>query len=132
MFTMPIGELSRRTRVNIETIRYYERTGVLPHPPRTEGGRRVYGEDDLKRVGFVRRCRELGFALDSVREMLRMVDGGDVTCDQVREIATDHLGDVRARIADLKNMEKTLGATVSRCAGGETPDCPILETLYTA
>jgi len=126
-----IGELSRRTNVNIETIRYYERNGILPVPPRTDGGHRLYDERYLERVGFVRRCRELGFSLDSVKGMLRMVDGGDVTCEQVRTIAQDHLEDVRLKISDLKKMEKILGRTISRCDGGEYPDCPIIEALFT-
>ena len=126
-----IGELSRRANVNIETIRYYERTRVMPPPPRTEGGHRVYDEEHLKRLSFVRRCRELGFGLDSVKEMLRMVDGGDVTCEQVRTIAQGHLDDVRQKIADLIRMEKTLNKTVSGCEGGGNPDCPIIEALFT-
>jgi len=131
MHKMLIGELSRLTNVNIETIRYYERNAILPAPPRTEGGHRIYDENHLKRLSFVRRCRELGFALDSVKEMLRMVDGGDVTCEQVRVIAQGHLEDVRSKIADLKRMEKTLNSTVSTCAGGEDPDCPIIDSLFT-
>lgn len=130
MQNMLIGELSRRTNVKIETIRFYERKGILPAPPRTESGRRVYGEDNLKRLFFVRRCRELGFALDSVSEMLRMIDGDAITCRHVRTIARNHLDDVRSKIADLERMEKTLSLTVSRCDGGEDPDCPIIEALY--
>ncbi len=126
-----IGELSRRTNVNIETIRYYERNGILPAPPRTEGGHRIYDEAHLKHLNFVRRCRELGFGLDSVKEMLRMVEGGDVTCEQVRIIAQNHLDDVRSKIDDLRRMEKTLNRTVSGCEGGKDPDCPIIEALFT-
>lgn len=102
----------------------------MPTPPRTEGGRRVYTKEFLKRLCFVRRCRELGFGLDSVMEMLQMVDGDTVTCRQVRTISQDHLKDVRSKIVDLKRLEKTLSRTVSRCDGGEDPDCPIIETLY--
>lgn len=130
MDTMPIGELSRRAGVNIETIRYYERTGVLPPPPRTEGGRRVYDEEHLKCLSFVRRCRELGFGLGSIKAMLHMVDGGAVTCEEVRAVAKSHLDDVRAKIADLRRMEKTLNTTVASCDGGQSPDCPIIEALY--
>ena len=130
MGNMQMGELSRRANVNIETIRFYERKGILPAPPRTEGGRRIYNEDFLKRLCFVRRCRELGFALDSVLEMLQMVDGDAVTCRQVRTIAQNHLSDVRSKIVDLERMEKTLSLTVSRCDGDEDPDCPIIEALY--
>lgn len=130
MTAISIGELSRRTEVNIETIRYYERTGVLPPPPRTGGGHRVYAEDHLKRLSFVRRSRELGFGLDSIKEMLQMVDARDVSCEQVRGIAKGHLDNVRDKITDLERMEKTLSATVSLCDGGETPECPILDTLF--
>ena len=77
--TFSIGALSQGTGVNVETIRYYERIGVLPSPPRTEGGHRVYGDRHLRRLNFVRRSRELGFSLDEVKRMLRLVDGGDVT-----------------------------------------------------
>lgn len=130
MTVIAIGELSRRTKVNIETIRYYERCGVLPPPPRTGGGHRAYGEDHLKRLNFVRRSRELGFSLDEVRQMLRLVDGGDVTCEQVKEMTLEHLANVRAKIADLRRMERTLKDTAARCAGDKTPDCPIIEALF--
>ncbi len=130
MTVISIGGLSSRAGVNIETIRYYERTGVLPPPPRTPGGHRVYAEEHLKRLNFVRRSRELGFSLDSIKEMLRMVDASGVTCEQVREIAQAHLDNVHAKIKDLRRMEKTLGRTVSLCDGGEAPECPIIETLF--
>ncbi|MFQ5764302.1 MAG: helix-turn-helix domain-containing protein [Rhodospirillales bacterium] len=125
-----IGALSRGTGVNVETIRYYERVGVLPPPPRSEGGHRIYGDQHLRRLNFVRRSRELGFSLDEIKHMLRLVDGGDVTCEQVREMALDHLHDVRDKIADLKRMERTLKDTAAQCEGGETPDCPIIDVLF--
>jgi len=127
---MMIGELSKATGCNIETIRYYERIGMIPKPPRTAGGHRDYDTPHLKRLNFVRRSRELGFSLDEIRQMLRLVDGGDVSCDQVHDMALEHLSDVRAKISDLKRMERTLKDTASRCSGGETPDCPIIETLF--
>ena len=127
---MMIGELSTRTGVNIETIRYYERIGILPPTPRTPGGRRVFDDGLMKRLNFVRRSRELGFGLDHIRQMLEMVDGGGVTCTRVRHIAAGRLEDVRAKIADLKRMEIIRDRTVADCAGGESPDCPIIETLY--
>ena len=91
---------------------------------------RAYGEDHLKRLNFVRRSRKLGFSLNEVRQMLRLVDGGDVTCEQVRLITLEHLHDVQDKIADLKRMEKTLKDTAARCAGGEAPDCPIIDSLF--
>lgn len=130
MIAIPIGGLSDRTKVKVETIRFYERIGILPAPPRTQGGHRVYGEDQIKRLSFIRRSRELGFALESVKQMLRMVDGGDVTCEQVRQISSNHLNDVRAKLTDLKRMEKALSKTVNKCGGGKAPDCPIIEALF--
>jgi MerR family mercuric resistance operon transcriptional regulator len=127
-----IGKLSARSGVNIETIRYYERIGILPAPPRSAGGHRIYDADHLKRLCFVRRCRELGFALEDVRALLRLVDGGDYSCEEVREMTLVHLGAVRARIADLLTMERTLGDMAARCDGGEVPDCAIVEALFEA
>jgi MerR family mercuric resistance operon transcriptional regulator len=124
-----IGALSKRTGVHIETIRYYERVGMLPAPPRSSGGHRLYGADHLKRLGFIRRSRELGFALEEIRTLLRLVGGGDYTCAEVRGIALDHLAQVRAKIGDLQRMEETLAATVARCDGSEAPDCPIIDAL---
>ncbi len=118
--------------MNIETIRYYERIGILPAPPRGAGGHRIYDADHLKRLCFVRRCRELGFSLDDVRALLRLVDGGDYTCEEVRDMALAHLDAVRARIADLLAMERTLEDMTARCLGGEIPDCAIVEALFEA
>ena len=124
-----IGALSKRTRVHVETIRYYERIGILPPPPRSAGGHRVYGADDLRRLVFIRRSRELGFTLEEIRTLLRLVGGGDYTCAEVRGVALDHLAQVRAKIADLQRMEETLAATIGRCDGSEAPDCPIIDAL---
>ena len=126
---LAIGELSRRTGVNIETIRYYERIGIMPNPPRTEGGQRVYGESHMKRLTFVRRGRELGFSLDDIRALLGLVDGGEFTCGEVKDLTVAHIGDIRRKIADLRRMEKVLKEIASKCDGGDVPDCPILEVL---
>ena len=132
MFDRTIGKLSASSGVNIETIRYYERIGILPAPPRSTGGHRLYDEQHLKRLCFVRRCRDLGFTLDDVRALLRLVDGGDFTCDEVKEMTLDHLGGVRRRIADLRTMERTLDDMAARCDGGEVPDCAIVDALFEA
>ena len=124
-----IGALSKTTGVNIETIRYYERIGMVPAPPRTAGGHRLYGADHLRRLAFIRRSRELGFSLQEVRGLLGLVDGREVTCDRVRAVTLNHLGDVRRRIADLRKMERVLRAMAQTCDGGAVPDCPIIETL---
>jgi len=125
-----IGALSERAGCNIETIRYYERETLLPDPPRTEGGHRVYNEVHLKRLTFIRRSRELGFTLEEVRGLLRMVDGEHYTCAEVKSLTLDHLEDVRGKLADLKKLEKVLKQLADRCSGGETPDCPIVEALF--
>ena len=125
---MQIGELSRRTGCNIETIRYYERIGVLDVPLR-RGRYRSYGEEDVGRLGFVRRARELGFTLDEVRALLELATGGQAACAGVRDVAASHLADVRAKIADLKRMERVLAASVRACEAGDDPACPLLQTL---
>lgn len=123
-----IGELSRRTGVNIETVRYYEKIGLLRAPPRTEGGHRLYPDAHLKRLIFIRRSRELGFTLDEVRNLLGLVEGG-YTCGQVQEAALTHLKGIRRKIADLRRMERSLAETAAGCQGGTTPDCPIIDVL---
>lgn len=125
-----IGALSQATGVNIETIRYYERIGILPAPPRSRGGHRVYGLDHMKRLAFVRRSRELGFSLQEVRGLLDLVDGGEVTCDQVKAVTLGHLDEVRRRIADLRRMERVLRDMAATCAGGAVPECPIVDALF--
>ncbi|MFN4175550.1 MerR family transcriptional regulator [Phenylobacterium sp.] len=126
---IPIGELSRRTGCNIETIRYYERIGLMPPPPR-RGRYRSYGPDDVGRLGFVRRARELGFTLDEVRALLGLAAGGQAACAEVRTLAASHLQDVRARIADLRRMERVLADSVRACDAGQDPGCPLIQALY--
>jgi MerR family mercuric resistance operon transcriptional regulator len=125
---LSIGQLSDLTGVGIETIRYYEKAGLLPKPPRTAGGHRLYENDHIKRLIFIRRSRELGFTLGEIRNLLAMVDGG-YTCGQVQRAALDHLNSIRSKIQDLRRMEKTLATTAARCKGGRAPACPIIEVL---
>jgi len=125
-----IGELSSRTGVNIETIRYYERINMMPHPPRTASGRRLYGQMENRTLAFIRRARELGFTLDEIRALLALADeGGHQACVEVRDLASRHLADVRAKIADLKAMEGILADAVHRCDEGEPSDCPLIDAL---
>lgn len=124
-----IGEVSRLTGVNIETIRYYERIRMMPTPPRTASGRRVYGTADLRRLVFIRRARELGFSLDEIRALLRLGGPEKASCREVREIATHHLEDIRAKLRDLRKLERLLAKTVARCSGKMAPDCPVLDIL---
>lgn len=127
---MRIGELARQTGCQIETIRYYERVGILPQPQRGQNNYRHYRESHRRRLQFVRRCRGLGFSLDEVRVLLRMIDGGVSSCAEVEALGLEHLKDVRAKIVDLRQMESTLSELVSHCEGGNTPDCSLLTELF--
>ena len=126
---LPIGELSKRSGVKIETIRYYERVKMLPAPPRSASGRRVYGTTDLRILAFIRRSRELGFSLDDIRALLRLGGPARGSCREVREIAAHHLEEIRAKLDDLMKLERLLARTVARCSGRTAPDCPVLEIL---
>jgi MerR family mercuric resistance operon transcriptional regulator len=126
---LSIGALSRLTGVNIETIRYYEKIKVLPKPSRTQSGRRIYGPMERRLLAFVRRSRELGFSLDEVRALLRLGGPEKATCRDVRKIAAQHLGDIRAKIGDLRKLERLLAKTVAQCTGSTAPECPVLDIL---
>lgn len=121
--------LARRTGCNLETIRYYEKIGMMPEPPRTEAGYRVYDDRHVERLRFILRARELGFSLDDIRGLLALVDRGTQTCAEVKERTERHLADVREKIADLKRIERVLAETAAKCSGDEVPDCPVLKTL---
>jgi MerR family transcriptional regulator, mercuric resistance operon regulatory protein len=125
-----IGELARQSRCNVEIIRYYERVGLLPAPPRSVGRYRLYDAPDVRRLAFVRRARELGFTLDQVRELLALsTKDGRGACTEAHNLAAEHLAEVRAKIADLRAMERILSDSVRRCAAGELPGCPIIDAL---
>jgi MerR family mercuric resistance operon transcriptional regulator len=127
---LSIGELSRQSGVNIETIRYYERIKMLPAPPRTASGRRVYGLMETQTLSFIRRSRELGFTLDEIRTLLALAaKDGRRACAEVRDVAAGHLKDVQAKIADLRAMQRVLAEAVRRCDAGEAPGCPLIDTL---
>ncbi len=127
-----IGQMSRETGVNIETIRYYERIGIMPKPDRTAGGNRQYNHDQLKRLFFIRRARGLGFSLEEIRGLFEMVDRKDFTCGEVHDLTVDHLASVQDKIANLKKLEKALSAMAAECGRGDVPECPILDTLFEA
>ena len=124
-----IGALSAQTGVNIETIRYYERIGLIPKPPRTEGRHRVYDAAHRKRLTFIRRGRELGFSLDQMRDLLGLVRGHGLTCAEVKALTEQHVADIRRKVKDLKKLERVLNGLAAQCHGNEVPDCPILEAL---
>lgn len=124
----PIGELSRQTGCNIETIRYYERIGLLPLAMR-RGRYRSYGQGDVRRLAFVRRARELGFPIEAIRTLLTLAEGDAQSCQQAYHLAQEHLTEVRAKLADLERMAAVLAEAVLACESGDSNSCPLLEAL---
>ncbi|MBA3511122.1 helix-turn-helix domain-containing protein [Sphingomonas sp.] len=125
---MQIGELSRKTGCNIETIRYYERIGLLPKPARS-GSYRSYAPADVQRLQFVRRARELGFTLDEIRALLALALAPTDSCEPARDLAAAHLKHVRGKIADLRRMERVLSNAVRACDSEIDGGCPIIAAL---
>jgi len=123
------GDLARMTGCNLETIRYYEKIGILPDPPRSRKNYRVYGDGHVARLQFIMRSRELGFTLDAIRDLLALVDGGAQTCAEVQVLANTHLSAVRAKITDLERIARVLSSTVAQCSGDDVPECPVIDAL---
>ena len=130
-YPLSIGELSRQTNCKVVTIRYYEKIGMLPKPARTSGGNRLYNQTETRQLLFIRRCRELGFHLDEIRELLELANGSIGNCSEIRTLTLTHAKEVRDRIRDLGKIEKLLRNTASQCDAGNVPDCPILDLLFT-
>ncbi|MBB4612752.1 MULTISPECIES: MerR family transcriptional regulator [Sphingomonadales] len=126
---MKIGELSRATGTNIETIRYYERIGLLPEPARTAGNYRSYGEAHRTRLAFVRHSRELGFTIEEVRSLLDLADHPERECCEADRIATRHLAQVEEKIGQLVTLRDELSRIIGRCRGGLAADCRVIEAL---
>lgn len=128
-YEITIGKLSDHTGVKVETIRYYEKIGLMPQAPRKQSGHRVYNNDLADRLKFIKRGRELGFSLDDIRALLGLGDRKP-TCRKVYRITSAHLDVVRKKIEDLKKLEKTLSGVAKKCDRNETPDCAIIKTLF--
>jgi MerR family mercuric resistance operon transcriptional regulator len=126
---LTIGQLARLTGVNIENIRYFEKTGLLPAPPRTEGGHRSYGNEHMRTLAFIRRGRELGFTPNEVRALLELRQPGKASCCEVQEIAAHHRDRVRAKIADLTRLEHLLAETIEQCSDEVAPGCPVIDMI---
>lgn len=127
--TYSIGELASATDTKVETIRYYERVGLLPKPKRTAGNYRSYEADHLGRLSFIRRARDLGFSIDQVRNLLGLADQKERSCETVDAIARQHLVEVDRKIADLKGLRRELDAVIRQCHHGTIADCRILDAL---
>ena len=124
-----IGDLAAETNTKVETIRYYERIGVLPAPARTQGNYRAYTPDHLRRLSFIRRARDLGFSLDQVSELFGLSDQKQQSCEAVDAIAQQHLTEVNRKLADLKALRAELGRLLRQCGHGTIAECRIIEAL---
>jgi len=124
-----IGALAATTGCPVETIRYYERIGLLSPPLRTAGGHRVYGPEHRRRLTFVLRGRELGFSLEEIRELVALAEQGGQACAAAEAVARRHIGSIESRIADLARMLEVLERLARNCKRGRHHHCPILDTL---
>ncbi len=124
------GELARRAGVNVETIRYYERRGLLPKPPRSASGYRVFPDEALRRLRFIKRAQELGFSLKEIKELLALSMDSEATCEDVRSRANAKIDDIENKLRILAGMKESLQRLVTACLDhGQTGDCPILDCL---
>jgi Cu(I)-responsive transcriptional regulator len=125
-----IGELAKRTGTKVVTVRYYEQIGLLPVPSRTAGNYRTYSNEHMRRLRFIRRCRDLGFTLDQIRDLLRLSSQKNEDCAEVDRITAEHLAEIEQKISDLKRLAKELRRLNTCCQGnGIIADCRIIEAL---
>jgi DNA-binding transcriptional MerR regulator len=133
MSQLTIGMLATQTKTNVPTIRYYEEIGLLPHAERGSNGHRYYREADLRRLSFIKRCRDFGFPIEQVRELVKLFEDGDRSCLEVREMAQIHLDAVRAKLVEMRQLEASLQSFVESCddtcSKGPTRNCAIIEDL---
>ena len=126
---MQIGDLSRQSGVNIETIRYYERIGILPKPARQSNGRRSYGPADADRLGFIRHARDLGFDLKNIQVLLALQEQPEASCEDASRIAQSQLEAVESRLARLLSLRDELSRMISECGRGTVSECRVIEAL---
>jgi DNA-binding transcriptional MerR regulator len=131
-----IGTLARRAGTAASTIRYYEEIGLLPRAERRQSGQRTYGDDAAERLTFIRRCREFGFSIEQVRTLVSLMQDQTRSCVELRDLAVAHLESVRAKLNELRKLEKSIAALVTNCEasclGGPGPDCVVLGDLATS
>jgi DNA-binding transcriptional MerR regulator len=132
MDALTIGQLGRATDTKVETIRYYEKIGLLPAPRRTAGNYRSYAAEHLHRLGFVRRARELGFTIEEVRELLELAAHGERPCEEVDQLVASHLEATEQKIEALVRLRHELRHTLKACKGGRTAECRIIQALSPA
>ena len=126
---LSIGDAARRTMIKVPTIRYYEEIGLLPAPGRSESNRRRYSEDAIRRLTFIRHARQLGFEVDTIRELLRLQDEPDRRCDEVDTLAREHLAEIEEKIARLTALRRELMRMLKSCRGGRVAECRVIESI---
>lgn len=126
---LTIGALAKRAATKVQTIRFYEQEGLMPAPARSEGGQRRYSTAHADRLAFIRHARELGFPLDAIRELLKLVDQPDQPCERVDRVARDVLADVEAKITRLETLRGELQRMVRQCRHGRVSECRVIKVL---
>ena len=127
--TLTIGRLARQAGVNLETVRYYERVGIMPAPDRTEGGHRSYATEHAERLKFIRRSRELGFGIETIRRLISVGEAETQACCEVRDMAKDQIASIDAKISDLTRLRQVLQRAVVDCGDGTEVRCPVIRQL---
>ena len=127
--TLTIGRLARQAGVNLETVRYYERIGIMPDPDRTEGGHRSYAPEHAERLKFIRRSRELGFGIETIRRLISLGEAETESCCEVRDMAKDQIASIDAKISDLTRLRRVLQRAVVDCGEGSEVSCPVIREL---
>lgn len=128
-YAISIGEAARQSGVKVPTIRFYEKIGLLPAPPRSEGNRRQFDEKDLSRLAFIRHARELGFDIDDIRELLQLTEQPQSSCHEADSIAVRHLREINERIARLEALSGELQRMVEECGHGKVCECRVIQIL---
>ncbi|MHA3795604.1 MerR family transcriptional regulator [Sphingomonas sp. YL-JM2C] len=129
---MKIGDLAKLTDTRVETIRFYEKEGLIPAPGRNSGNYRIYEQAHLNRLSFIRRSRDLGFTLDQVRKLLKLADDRAAPCADVDAIAAEHIAEIDRKLVDLGALRDELVRRLDRCVGSTIAECRIIEALAPA
>ena len=128
-----IGQLAKESACKVETVHYYEKIGLMPEPPRTEGGHRVYALSHVKRLNFIRRSRELGFKIEQIKDLLKFIDEPNHYCGEVKAMAMEQARAMQEKIDDLQRLQSALNEMVTQCKGSNNAidECPIVDALFT-
>ncbi len=127
-----IGQLAKKAGCKVETVHYYEKIGLMPEPPRSNGGHRLYNLSHIKRLNYIRRSRELGFSIEQIRGLLKFIDEPDHCCGEIKSIALLQAHEIMQKINDLEKLKQALNEMITACKGDDMTidNCPIFDVLY--